>query len=303
MATSKQNRESQDTLPSGDPSDYEAPKSAKDYIPGEQERIFLLGEGGAGKTTQYRTLSDKKIFLYAFDPNCLESLAGFDIDYEVFTPEITDLDLSIKTLKREKDKTGKAGSPVGDKPRIKRPEPMTYINWEDHFEKRMDGSFFRDYDVIGFDSATTFVDMIMDRVLYLNNRLGGNPEPGDYASVTNTFSNVMRVLTSYGTTIMCTGHVERQLDDTGRIRGKLLVPGRLRVRLPLLFTQIWGAECNSTASKESFTIQTRPNREFPMVRTTYPGLSMIEDVTIQDHDRPTDFGIGAILSGKRQKED
>ena len=272
-------------------------KNTKDYKRAGEEKILLIGGPGSGKTTQFLTLPGKK-FLYIFDPNCLPSLEGADIDYEMFCPEIDDLDLSLKTLKRDK----KTGVPKGDKPQRagkKRPEPQTYLNWEEHFEKHMDSGFFDQYDAIGFDSFTMFTDIAMDRILYINNRLGGNPEMGDYAILTNAMVNVFRVFNSQDALIFCTGHYEWQVDEvTKKTRGKLIAPGRMRTRMPLIFSNIWGCICESDAENESFVIQTRPDREFPFVRSAVKGLDMIEDVTILDFKHPERYGIGALIKGK-----
>jgi len=81
------------------------PPNAKDAELSSQTSIFALGEIGAGKTSQIATLPGRK-FAYLFDPNALNSLSGHDVDYEEYNVNAMDLDLSIKSLKKD----------VGDKP-------------------------------------------------------------------------------------------------------------------------------------------------------------------------------------------
>jgi len=41
---------------------------------------------------------------------------------------------------------------------------------------------FDNVDWIGYDSATLFLEIIMDRILYLNKRPGKQPEQADWAA-------------------------------------------------------------------------------------------------------------------------
>jgi len=251
------------------------------------QRVLLVGGAGAGKTTQAWTLPGR-VFAYVFDPNAEATLAGADIDYEAFQPDIQDLDLSVKTLKRD----------VGDKS-IRAPTPQTYTDWEADFEARLEKGFFDAYDWLVFDSATTFSDAVMDRVLWLNKRLGKMPEYDDYSSQMTTIQNVFRVCANLNINFLATGHVELRQDETSKkIYGHIMFTGRLRTRLPLLFTNIWACYCDSNEESEFYGIQTRPDRINPVIRTTVRDLKMYEDVTIRNWSHPKSYGIGRILSGK-----
>ena len=258
--------------------------NAKDFDPSKQRRILVVGEAGSGKTSQIRTLPGRK-FAYIFDPNALPSLEGADIDYLQFSPDIMDLNISAQTLR-----TG-----IGDKP-LKRAEPVTYREWEKDFEEKLANDFFKDYDWLCFDSFTTWSDCVMDRLLWLNNRLGKQPEQADWGAQVTTIQNVFRVLTNLPLNFYCTGHTEIRQDDlTKRVYGRIMMTGRLRQRLPLLFTDIFASSCESTAKEEAFSLQTRPDREHPVIRTALRGLPMYCDVTIQDFSKPTEYGLGALL--------
>src|SRR5689334_1720584 len=113
------------------------------------QRFLVMGLTGSGKSTLFLTLPGKK-FMYVFDPNALASIEGFDVDYEEFNVEITDVDIAVKNLKGD--------ASTHDKPTIKQVEPKTYLRWEGHFEKHLEDGFFNSYDWIGFDSFTLFSD-------------------------------------------------------------------------------------------------------------------------------------------------
>jgi hypothetical protein len=121
-------------------------------------RFLILGDTGSGKTTQILTLPGKK-FMYLFDSNALLSLKGQDVDYEEFLPD--KLNLNIKSLKKE---TG------GDD--LTKHKSDLYLQWQSDFEDKLKTGFFDQYSVIGMDSATTFLDLVMDRILTINGRYG-----------------------------------------------------------------------------------------------------------------------------------
>lgn len=258
-------------------------QNASTTTPEMSKRVLLAGGIGVGKTTQFRTLKGKK-FMYVFDSTALPSLEGADIDYVTFIPDISDLEIAVKTLKKD----------VGDKNiRNERLEPKTYREWEDDYQSRGADGFFEKYDWVGFDSLTTFSDIVMDRVQYLNGRLGKQPEQADWTAQMNTIRNVFRVATNLGTNIFATAHVEIQKDETlGKTYGQIILTGKLRIRLPLLFSDIFACHCEEVEGKARFLLQTIPDRMNPVIRTTLRDLKMFENITI-DWKKPVEGqGIG-----------
>jgi len=252
--------------------------------------IFVFGYTGGGKTSQFLTLPGKK-FAYLFDPNAINSLAGFDIDYEEFLPDRGNLD--IKSLKKG----------VGDRISKVRSSDV-YTDWEKHFETGLENGFFDQYDCILFDSLTTFSDMVMDRVQSLNGRFGEWPQQDDYGPQMNAIMKVIRVLTSLNKTVYVTGHVEMIKDElTSRVFNQVIITGKLKAKLPLLFSQIFYAEAAPTTDKNvHYTLQTKPDRLTPLIRCTLQGLAYKEDVTIdfaaaKSGKLPIDKqGLGALLA-------
>jgi hypothetical protein len=266
--------------------------NAKDYTDAAgQEKIFVIGNAGAGKTSQIQTLPGKT-FVYFFDPNGVQSIKGADVDYELYASDVDDIDLAVKTLK-----TG-----VGDTSRRKeRIEPTTYPRWEEDFTQKLEDGFFKSYDNICFDSVTTFADAIMDRVLFLNGRLGKQPEQADWAAQINTISNVFRAVTGEQKLLYCTGHVEfKQNKEEGKRYNHLLLPGKTRVRLPLLFTNIWYAFADKNEKGATrWWLQTRPDKETPHMRSSIRELDEFEDVTIDFSQPLVGQGIGGLLERAR----
>lgn len=246
--------------------------------------VLALGYTGSGKTTNFLTLPGKK-FAYLFDPNAIRTLRGNDVDYEEFLPDISGF--AVKSLSKGKgDKpTGAAGSTI-------------YTKWEEHFEKALASGFFDSYDAIMFDSATTFLDIIMDRVLTINGRAGQWPQLDDYGPQMNAFTQVVRAATAIGKTLYFTGHVETSQDElTSRIYQTPVLTGKLKAKIPLLFSEILFFEAVSDSKgKVNYTVQTKPDRMMPLIRTSMRGLEYKEDITI-DFTKPLEGqGLSGILT-------
>lgn len=249
-----------------------------------RHRILVLGDTGSGKTTQFLTLPGKK-FAYLFDSNALLSLQGHDVDYEEFLPDR--LSIAAKSLSKGLgDKsTGATSSTV-------------YQQWEADFNKKLEDDFFDQYDWISLDSCTTFLDLIMDRILSINGRFGNWPNQDDYGPQMSAFTNVCRSLTAMGKGIYMTGHLEMKQDElTQRIFRKPMMTGRLVTKIPLLFSDVLiaGAEPDKDGNVK-YKMQTVPDRMTTCVRTSIKGLEPFEDVTVDWTIDPVGQGLGGILS-------
>lgn len=227
-----------------------------------------------------------RTFAYLFDPSALSTLRGHDIEYERFVA--TQYNLAAQSLTKGK----------GD-PQTSTDAHNVYIDWEKDCEEKRKSGFFDDFDNIVLDSFTTFSDMVMDRVLFINGRAGKFPQEDDWPAQMTTISNVIKTFVVMGKTIVCLAHDEMRQDGvTKRVYNQILLTGRLRVKIPLLFSEILKCECASTPQKIIYQIQTRPNRDSPAIRCTIRGLKMYEDVTIPDNlwnDPRGKCGLGKLL--------
>jgi hypothetical protein len=256
--------------------------NAKDAVQNSARKFLLLGDTGGGKTTQFLTLPGRK-FAYLFDPNAILSLQGHDLEYEEFLPDR--LNLSVKSLAK-----GRGDSTTNFQNDL-------YVSWEKDFNDRIKGGYFDNIDAILFDSATTFLDLIMDRVLTINGRAGSWPQQDDYGPQMLAFQNVCRQATALGKTVVMTGHVEMKQDElTKRIYRSPMLTGRLKTKVPLLFSDIYLCEAtNDGKGVTKHTIQTVPDRTMTTIRCTMKGLNPVEDVTI-DWNKPIESqGIGGLM--------
>lgn len=256
--------------------------NAKNAHETSSRKYLLLGDTGSGKTTQLLTIPGRK-FAYLFDPNAILSLQGHDIEYEEFLPDR--LNLSVKSLKKD----------VGDKTTNFKND--LYQEWENDFNSRVDKGFFNNFDVIAFDSATTFLDLIMDRVLTINARAGQWPQQDDYGPQMQTFTNVCRTLMSLNKTIFMTGHLEVKKDElVQRIFRQPMLTGRLKTKIPLLFSDILICEVeNDGRGNIKHRMQLAPDRMTTTVRTSFKNASSYEDVTIDWKKPLEEQGLGRLI--------
>lgn len=257
--------------------------NARDAMLTSTHKFLMLGDTGSGKTTQLLTLPGKT-FAYLFDPNAILSLRGSDIDYEEFLPDR--LNLSVKSLSKDKG---------GDKTTSHK--NSLFVEWEKDFDDKMNSGFFNDYDNVAFDSATTLLDLIMDRVLTINGRPGQWPQQDDYGPQMQVFINICRTLMSINKTIFMTGHLETKQDElTKKIFRGPMMTGRLKTKIPLLFSDIFVCEVeNDGRGKIIHKIMTVPDRTTTTVRCSFRGLDPYEVVTLDFAKDLKDQGIGKLM--------
>jgi hypothetical protein len=259
--------------------------NAKDHKGLQPHQFLMLGSVGTGKTSQFLTLPGKK-FAYLFDPNSILTLQGHDVDYEEFYPSKISMDVQSLSKDGKGDKvTGKSQSEV-------------YLQWEKHADKALKDGFFDQYDNIMFDSATTLLDLIMDRILNINGRPGSWPHQDDYGPQMMTFTSVMRTFVSLGKTLYVTGHLSMDKDElTQAIYRMPIMTGKLKDKIPLLFSDIFATDAsNDGKGKVTHTIQTVSDRKTPIIRCSIKGLNPSEDVTIDWSKSIEGQGLGGILN-------
>lgn len=262
----------------------------------QNPKFLVYGSAGSGKTTLFRTLPGRK-FLYMFDPAGLNSIMpGDDIFYEEFL--IDTVPMSVNTLKGQKDNQSPTYNAM-----------ETYIRWETDFQNRLSKNWFTDssveidgvkggFDAIGFDSLTTLTDLTMDRILQLNQRAGKNPELGDYGILTNTLARIIRNAAATNCILYLTAHEQATQDKLMRtISNEIMVPGQLKVKLPILFSEIYHATSMIDKGKPKYEISTVSDEGYKArcseaIRKA--GLPLIADVTLGNGD-PTTYGLGPIV--------
>ena len=260
----------------------------------EPKRILLLGDTGSGKTTQFLTLEGKK-YMHIFDPNALSSLKGYDLDYDLYLPSrVSAAAASLKSGKADSRSTVSS---------------TVYQNFETEFDQRLQSGFFDQYDWLGFDSITTLLELIMDRILTINGRFGQWPHEDDWGPQMIAFTNICRTVTGMGKKLFITGHMQdKQNRKLNTVRRVPMMTGSLIQRIPLLFSDILGCDTDKD-EKGSVVYQlvTVRDAEFTVIRTSMRGLNPVEPATIKWYETddkgkpvkplsPIGQGLGGILN-------
>lgn len=262
--------------------------NARDAVTSAAHRILMLGNTGSGKTTQILTLPGKK-YVHIFDQNALLSLRGYDVDYDEYMPD--PIGMAVSSMAK-----GKA-DPQGIK------SSQSYVRFEQEFNARLQNGFFDQYEWICFDGATTLLDLIMDRVLTINGRFGTWPHQDDHGPVMIAFTNICRNLTALGKGVYMTGHLETRQDQvTQKIETRPMMTGRLVVKIPLLFSDVFAADAIPDKDGHAmYRIQTVPTLDIKTVRTSIKGLEPYENVTINFKEPVEGQGLGGLLNWERKQ--
>lgn len=254
-------------------------QNAKTIKKPERTSFLLAGPPGAGKTTMLHTMPCRG-FVYGFDANIESAIMGADVDYELISGDTLDIDVHPLKSKAQEKVAIAAGKP-----------PQAYIEFEKSWRKNLSNGTLDKYPFWWFDSASTFLMMIMDRVQWLNGRLGKHPEQADWTAQMHTFHSVMREALYRKKIVIMTAHEKEVTKDNQPNTWQLALTGDLRIRIPLLFTNIYRVE----ADRERHFITTVSDPKHRYIRNSIRGLPADLEVTITDWNHPTQFGLGRIM--------
>ena len=194
--------------------------------------VLLTGESGTGKTTLLKTCPFP-IHVDSFDPTGTKSVRDY-IEKGHIIPDI-----------RYEDE-----DPMN---------PTAFKSWMREFEARRVGKYFEAIGTYMIDSASTFVDAIMN---YVQNNPGGSGAGKvpvwnkDYHPQKVLIKNWLRKCMNLPCHFILTGHLEPQKDKEGNIIAKrFLMAGKGAIVVPLLFDEIWVTDSKETSSGVEYFIR------------------------------------------------
>ena len=208
-----------------------------------QKTNFLLYSGmGAGKTTMAAETSRGPVLIHSFDPGGTLSI----------NPDL------IKSGKVLVDTRYEEEDPKS---------PKAFEKWDKEFDRLYKGNFFNSIGTFILDSGTTWSSAAMNVVLKKAGRTGGTPQQNDWMPQMLLIENALKVITSLPCDVVFICHEKADKDEvTGKIHAAPLLTGKLTVRIPLLFDEIYHLAAKETSKGTEFSVQTQPCSTF-MART------------------------------------
>jgi hypothetical protein len=200
---------------------------------------------------------------------------------------------------------------TGDRGKVSYGPAETYLEFEKDFERRLSSGWFTNpeveidgiyggFDSLLFDSSTTLLDLIMDRILQIQNRPGKFPEQDDWTIQMDAFRRIVRNATATGLYVAFTAHEEMakgKLDNV--VANQLMFTGKLKQKIPLLFSDIYHTKAEKDRDgKIHYYIDTVPESLYPLARCSLNIPSSVDVTYPVDCSDPTLFGIGKILREK-----
>ena len=254
----------------------------------EHPSFLMIGPAGSGKTMQLRTIPGKKL-VFAFEQNSINSLAGApSISYKLYLPD--DVEIATRSLSTKANQSGRVAPEEGT-------APTAYENFRQDFNEIIKSEQILGFDVVAIDSLTSMSKAIMDRILYINNRMGCQPQQDDWSAQIVNVENVVRKLSALPIILYCTAHDELKRDElSGRQIMDLVLTGQLKTRVPMLFSDIYKCMSKSTEEEDRFILMTRPDEQNLRIRRSFEDVSYYVDATIKDGGEPTKYGLGSVLA-------
>jgi phage nucleotide-binding protein len=221
-------------------------------------KVLVYGDSGVGKTCSIATMPGP-IFMFDFDQK-ISSLASFlkvsnkeklkEVDYDAFGHDPTKKGRPIQRFE---------GSLVGAK-------------------KAIEAGEFK-YKTVVLDSLTTFAEELMREIIKnnpgLKRAIENVPSLQDYMVLNIEFKRIVNQLLSLPLNVVVIAHASTDKDEnTGQIKVKPLLPGKLADQLPVVFPELYRAFVAQQDGKSSFLLQTRPDGKH-IARTQIPSLGAI----------------------------
>ena len=195
------------------------------YRPDDMYRALIYGVSGTGKTYSLRT-ARAPVHVDSFDPNGTQSI-----------------DDVIRTKDNQK------GYIYADT-RYELEDPMKPMAWnlyDKEMHRRYREGYFNHIGTYATD-LTSMASAALNQVLAEANRRGGVPQQNDWYPQMVKLENALRFLMSLPCDVVVLAHVDQRKDEViGKISYFPMITGKLVVRIPLLFSEIYVAQTKESA--------------------------------------------------------
>lgn len=194
---------------------------------------LVMGEPGTGKTFGIASTSPYPVFIDSFDKGGVLGLGEYIEAGKVV----------VDTRWEKEDPT----------------KPHVFLEWAKVMEERINSGFFDHFKMYMLDSCTSFSNAIMNSILKKAGRAGKKPVWGeDYVPQKIIMLNWVEKLLLLPCHTIVTGHLIAVEGADKLNRFRLMATGDAKVRLPLLFDELWVTMVKSSGGKPDYRILTSP---------------------------------------------
>jgi len=195
-------------------------------------KALILGELGTGKTFIMRT-ARKPVHIDSFDPGGTKCLRD----------EVARGEVIADTQYEAEDRL----------------EPWAYQAWKTNFERRRAMGYFDKVGTYAIDSATSWAEAIMNRILQKAMIPGQPPRfTKDYTPQKTEIFNMLSRCLSLPCDFILTGHLEQYEDAIdSAIRYRFMVTGKGTVIIPTKFDEIYVMVPKETSEGVNYRLLTK----------------------------------------------
>lgn len=196
---------------------------------------LVYGPMGSGKTNLVKT-ARKPVYVMCFDPGGSKTIQD-EVGKTIF----------VDTSFEKEDPFN----------------PTVFKAWDEEYHRLKQGNFFASMGTLVIDSATTWSAAAMNVILKKAGRAGSQPFQQDYLPAMVMLENAIKDMMNLPCDLILLAHDTADKDEA---TGKLFVTpdfiGKLKVRIPLLFDEIYYAHTKETSNGVSYQLLTRNNGLF-----------------------------------------
>ena len=200
----------------------------------EPIRTIIYGEFGTGKTMCSIT-GRTPILVHSFDPGGSKSIKD--------SPLIASSDLAIDRRFEVEDPNS----------------PTAYTLWGNEFNRLNKAGAFNSIGTFVMDSFTTYSQLVMNKTLLSSSsNWKGVPTQQDYNRMMGAVRRDIQVITSLPCDIVLTAHIDLEKDEvSGVTKTEMLVVGKLKRYIPLLFDELYVSLSNNTSKGIKYQLLTQ----------------------------------------------
>ncbi|MFA5378327.1 MAG: AAA family ATPase [Dehalococcoidia bacterium] len=136
--------------------------------------------------------------------------------------------------------------------------PTAFAAWDAEYDRLKRGGVFAKIGTYMIDSATTWSSAAMNVTLKKAGRAGGTPQQNDYLPTMIMLENAIKDMIALPCDVILIAHEDVEKDEaSGRMMVGPAFIGKLKMRIPILFDEIYCAQSKETSAGANYTLLTR----------------------------------------------